>query len=358
VSLGEAIEASITLDGGDGYGDLDGLAGDVGRAAEGGAVVVEEGAAGAAAVLGVAAGLDDGCDFFIGEELRDLVDEAQALCAGGEAGLHFGRDAAGGCAYREFGNVFEFFFGIAVEEGFVDGWDFAHGAEEDDFAGEFALVGVDVLFCLDVDVGHVAGDRAWCRRRPRRGLHDEDCGIGCDHAGPGVELLPAEAEFAPVFEMRVFEADLGEGVAGPLVGFFEIGGAGKTRADAIHERVSEVHDVGVVEAFVADALVGGEIEGFGGGLDFGVGVDFGGGFGLLRLGFICSVQGEGRSEREAGRGDEAEQLRGRHPMHGEGHSGNLQRYICVQICVLGNEDDCSVSELPFGEGVSAKLRCS
>ena len=99
-------------------------------------------------------------------------------------------------------------------------------------------------------------------------------------------MLPAKTEFAPVFEMGVFQADLGQCVAGPLIGFFKIGRAGEARADAVHKGVGEVHDVGVVEAFVADALIGRQVQGFGGGLDFGVGVGhFCGWLGFFRYWF-------------------------------------------------------------------------
>jgi hypothetical protein len=73
VRLEEAEDAAVAFDGHDDGGDFHFVAADVGSAAHGGAVVVEDGAAGAAAVAGVAGGTDDAGDFFVGEELDELV---------------------------------------------------------------------------------------------------------------------------------------------------------------------------------------------------------------------------------------------------------------------------------------------
>jgi hypothetical protein len=120
----------------------------------------------------------------------------------------------------------------------------------------------------------------------------EGFGVRRDHAGPGIDLEPAHAEFAPVFKVGVGEADGGEGVAGPGVGLGEVGGAGKAGADAVIEGFGEVHDLAVLEAFVADALVHGEVEGFGGGLGSVVGRD-GLRFLVLVLLFVLRGGGEG-----------------------------------------------------------------
>jgi hypothetical protein len=304
VLLREAVEAAITLNGGDGDGNLDALVGEVGSAAESGAVVVEDGAAGAAAIAGVAAGLNDRGNFFVVEELRDLVEQAEALKTRAHASLDVRREAAAG-GDGVVGDLGQGGIGLALEEGAFDGRYVAHGAEEDDLSGELALVLVEVGVLLNVDEDHVAGDGAGRGRGPRGGLEDEDGGVRRDHAGPGVELLPAEAELAPVFEVGVLKADLGEGVAGPLIGLLQIGRAGEARADAVDEAAGELHHVGVVEALIADALVHIEVDGFGGGLDLGVGIDGRGrrrGFGL---GLLSSEADQGRGETE---GDETMRL--------------------------------------------------
>ena len=314
VGLCEAVEAAVALNGSDGDWNLDALFRDVGCAAEGCAVVVKEGSAGAAAVFAIARGFDDGGDLFVGEEGGDFVDEPVAFDVGLEPALHIGAHAAAS-GDRKVREVGEFLVGVAGEEGFVDGGHFAHGAEEDDFAFELALGLVEVFVGGDVDEDDVPGDWAGCGGRPGGGLEDEDGGVRCGHAGPGVELLPAESELAPVFEVGVFQADFGEGVAGPLVGFFQVGRAGEAGPDAVHEGGGEFHDVGVVEALVADALVGGEVEGFGGGLDLCVGVGCGrrSGSGLGLVGGEGWDGGwNGHAESEAGGGDEAEES-GVHP---------------------------------------------
>jgi hypothetical protein len=58
VGLREPVESSIAFDCGHGYGYFDALFGDVRGAAQGCAVVVEEGSAGTAAIFGIAAWLE------------------------------------------------------------------------------------------------------------------------------------------------------------------------------------------------------------------------------------------------------------------------------------------------------------
>ena len=58
--------------------------------------------------------------------------------------------------------------------------------------------------------------------------------------------------------------------------FFAFGETGEARADAVHQRRGKFHDVRVVQAFVANALVHRHVERFGGGLNFSVGIDGGG----------------------------------------------------------------------------------
>ena len=161
-------------------------------------------------------------------------------------------------------------------------------------------------FGLDVDVDGFGGDGAAGGGRPGRGLRDEDGGVGRGHADPGVELLPAHAEFAPVVEVGVDAAHGGELIAGPGIGLGHVGRAGEAGADVVGERGGVVHDVGVEEAFFADAGVHGEVELFDGGLGLGpwavVGVGGGGG----RRGGLFFVSGEeGKGGEQNERGDAA-----------------------------------------------------
>src|SRR6202044_2767340 len=101
------------------------------------------------------------------------------------------------------------------------------------------------------------GDGAVGGGRPGRGLGDEDGGVGGGHADPGVELLPADAELTPVVEVGVDAAHGSELVAGPGIGFGQVGRAGEAGADVVSEGRAVIHDVGVQEAFFADARVHG-----------------------------------------------------------------------------------------------------
>ena len=139
--------------------------------------------------------------------------------------------------------------------------------------------------------------------RPGRGLGDEDGGIGGGHADPGVELLPAHAEFTPVVELGVDAAHRSELIAGPGIGFGHVGRTGEAGADVVGEGGAVVHDMGMEEAFLADAGDHGEVELFGGGLGLGPGADVGvgdgcGGWdGLL---FVGGEEGKGGEQKERG----------------------------------------------------------
>jgi hypothetical protein len=202
------------------------------------------------------------------------------------------------------GDVGELLVGVALEEGGIDRRDRAHVAEEHDFAGELALVFGEVVVGLDVDEDGVAGDGAAGGRRPGRGLGDEDGGVGSGHADPGVELLPAHAEFTPVVEVGVDAAHCGELIAGPGIGFGEVGRAGEAGADVVGEGGAVVHDMGVEEAFFADAGVHGEVEFFGGGLRLGpgavIGVSGSGCWGWGRFLFVRGEEREGGEQNERG----------------------------------------------------------
>ena len=114
--------------------------------------------------------------------------------------------------------------------------------------------------------------------------------------------------------MGVGEADCGEGVACPGVGLGHVGRAGETGADVVRQAAGELHDVGVLEALLADAGVHGEIDVFGGRLRAVVGGDFG--FGLLfGLGFRVFLGedregegGEGGGERQSAGGEDQSRL--------------------------------------------------
>ena len=139
----------------------------------------------------------------------------------------------------------------------------AHRAEQNDLALELALPLVEVGGVLNTRYTGLAGDGPVGRRRPGSGLHPERLGVGRDHPRPGVDLLPAHAEVAPVLEVRVLEADLGQRVAGPGIGLGHVGRAGEPRADAVGERVAKLHHLAVLEALVANPRIHGEVDVFG-----------------------------------------------------------------------------------------------
>ncbi len=294
--LEQAIDAAVVLDGGDDDRDFDRLLRFIRLRAERGAVVVEECSARAAAVFAVAAGQDHARDFFIDEEGRDLVAHGVAL----EITLHTRCIVAILIAGGIFGELFKVLVGVALEERLVDRGHVTHLAEQDDLAGEFALVLVEVLLVLDVDVDGLAGDSAVGGRRPRRGLRDEGRGIGRGHADPGVELLPAHAKLAPVFEMRVDQAHAGELIARPVVGLLHVGRAGKAAADVIVQRGGELHHMRVSDALFTDAGVGVEVELLDGGLRRIPWIGFGSG--CSGVSFFVGVCGRG--ERRDGEGED------------------------------------------------------
>src|ERR1035441_6843798 len=149
--LGEPIETAIAFDRGHNHGDLNFFLGDIGSAAKSRTVIVKKCAAGSASVLAVAARFDNPSNLFISKELRQFVDHALALHVGAQPRLHLGRDAAGVCSYRKFGEVLEFFFRIAIEQCFIDGRNFAHRPIQDDLAAQFPFVFVEVLVFVNID---------------------------------------------------------------------------------------------------------------------------------------------------------------------------------------------------------------
>ena len=70
--------------------------------------------------------------------------------------------------------------------------------------------------------------------------------------------------------------------------FLQVRRAGEARADAVHQRGGKLHDMRVIEALVANALIHVQVQRLGGGLDFGIGVD---GRGRCGFGFIGGIQG-------------------------------------------------------------------
>ena len=257
---GEPGQTVVVLDHHDGVGDRDGVFAGLGCAGEVGSVVVKDDA-GSAAIAGVTGGGDDDGGIFCEDDLEQGV--ALGLLAGAVGdellyGLAWGKPATGGCGIGL--KLLQFFGGVAVEERLGDVRGGAHGAEQDDLAGEGSLEFVGAG-AGGVDVDDLAGDGAFGGGGPGGSLEPEGFGVGRDHAGPGIDLLPAHAELAPVFEMGVGETDLGEGIAGPGVGLGHVGRAGEARADIVREGSGKLHDVGVAEAFLADAGVHGEVQG-------------------------------------------------------------------------------------------------
>ena len=273
--LREPEEAAITLDRRHHHRHLHAFVGNVGRTAQRGAIVIENGPSRAGAVLSVAAGLDDRSHFFVGKELGDAVDQPQPIQALLHPRLHFRRQSSGSaraCRHGKLSNVFEVLIGIALEERLLYWRNFAHGPEQNHLAFQLAFVLIEILFRLDVDVDHVAGNRPRCRRRPRRGLYDQHRGVWSHHARPGVELLPAHAELAPIFQMRILQADLGERVARPCIGLAQVGRSRQPGTNPIHQRGGELHNMRVVQPLIANPLVHIQVQGFHGRLHFGVGV--------------------------------------------------------------------------------------
>ena len=90
--------------------------------------------------------------------------------------------------------------------------------KKNDLARQLALVLVEVFLVLHIHPNRLAADWAVGRRRPGRGLRDEYRRVRRRHAHPGVQLPPAHAELAPVFEMSVAATHRGQLIARPLIG--------------------------------------------------------------------------------------------------------------------------------------------
>ena len=178
------------------------------------AAIVENSSTGAAIISAVAAGSDDGCGLLGGQELPDLLAKFQAL----QVSLKKGRRILE--LWWIVLNLFQVGVFVAHEERFFNGFYLAHLAEEDNLAVELTLIFVEILFFLDIDPNRRRIDRAFCGGRPRSGLGNEYGHVWRGHAHPGVELLPAHAKFAPVFEMGAAATHGGELVAGPFVSPF------------------------------------------------------------------------------------------------------------------------------------------
>jgi hypothetical protein len=152
----------------------------------------------------------------------------------------------------------------------------------------------------------VAGDHGVAcamRRAVRRG-----------HADPGVELLPAHTELAPVFEMRIDEAETRELIARPVIGLLHIGRAGKAAANVVVERRGELHHMRVTEAFFTNTGVGVEVELFDGGLRRIPRIGFRSGSGVAFLvGFRCGGERcDGEGKNGAGQREERGRASGVH----------------------------------------------
>ncbi len=141
--LCEPVEPSIAFNGRDRHWNFHPLLRNIGSAAQRSAVVVENRAARAAAVLAVAAGFDDCGHLLVGKELCHFVDQFLPLHIGAQPGLHLWGHAACAGIHRELGDVLQFLLAVAVEKGFVYRRHLAHGAVEHHLAGQFALVLVE-----------------------------------------------------------------------------------------------------------------------------------------------------------------------------------------------------------------------
>src|SRR5205085_10752161 len=68
------------------------------------------------------------------------------------------------------------------------------------------------------------------------------------------------AELTPVFEMGVLASHGGESISRPLICPFQIRRTGQARSDSIRQPGGVLHDMGVRQPFVTNALVYVEIE--------------------------------------------------------------------------------------------------
>src|SRR5580704_8077844 len=141
--------------------------------------VVEDSAAGTAAVSSIAAGGDHSDRLFGGEEVSDFFAEGESLekiCEG---------EGLAQVDWITF-DAFEVGFFVTRKERFVDGLYFAHFAEEDDSSGEHAFVFLEVRFGFYIHPNRWSCDGTLRCGRPRRGLGDKHRRVRRTHAHPSV----------------------------------------------------------------------------------------------------------------------------------------------------------------------------
>ena len=155
---------------------------------------------------------------------------------------------------------------VVVGEPFVwsfgDGFHFGVRTEDNDHSGEFAAILVEVFFLFNVGADAFAGYDAVGTGGPCFRVDEKWDQVWGGHSGVDILIGPSATEGAPGFEVGIAQAHGGELVARPLIGALHVGRSGKAFADRIHEAGGEIHHFGIVEALIADAGDGFEINFF------------------------------------------------------------------------------------------------
>ena len=198
--------------------------------------------------------VDHGQNFFVGEELVQVLDELLPLHKSGKAE---GRMVAGNLVV---GELREIVVAEAFEGSLGDRLQVRISAEDNDQAGELSLVFLEVLLVLDVHANAFALHYSVGARGPGFGIDQQRGDIGRGHANVDVLVGPAAAEWSPGLKVRVGETHRGELIAGPLVGALHVRGAGEPLADRVHQSRGELHHLGVAETFVANAAHGFQVH--------------------------------------------------------------------------------------------------
>ncbi|MNV18547.1 hypothetical protein D3C71_1093770 [compost metagenome] len=151
---------------------------------------------------------------------------------------------------------------MAVRIGLAGARIVARVVEQQDLAGQLALVLVQVGEFLDLHLHHLALHRARGARRPRLGQGVQRCHARAEHLHAGIAELPAATECVERLVVHVDQAPLAELAPAPAVGLGHGWGIGQTRADPFGEVAEGSHHLRAVERLLADAADHVQVHGF------------------------------------------------------------------------------------------------
>ena len=162
----------------------------------------------------------------------------------GGVGLHFG----------------EFFRRVPVEQRIRNVRRGTHRSNQHNLSGQLALVLLQILHILNVEIDSLSRHRTLGRGGPRRSLRHQRLWIGRYHPDPRVDLLPTHAELAPVLQVRILQANLRQRIARPRICLRHVRRARQPRPDPVAQRLRKLHYMRVLEALLTNPRIHREID--------------------------------------------------------------------------------------------------